>query len=181
MSEADDIIFNEQFLDGTDNEYILKSANMDDILSDLNLSIEDTAITKSIILGLEEEAAKAIKENICVCLPNMGNVQRDAFKDLLRQHNKELQFARKTMSKEDYKEYVKDLRRTLKNQAKEDYNKRKVLERYKRGKAKLFEDMCFKRGKAYANMYVQALLGLKTVEYNQEVQDQYDRINNNDI
>lgn len=177
MADVNDTIINEQFLDEIDNEYILKTVSTNEILADMNLNEIDAALTKTIILGIEEEAAKAIKENICVSLPNMGNVQRSYFKDLMQKHNKELQLARATMTKEEYKTYVKEVYRNLRNEAKTTYNKRKVFERFKRGRVKDFDKLVLKRGKHWANLYVQALLWLTPVEYNQDVQDQYDKIN----
>lgn len=177
MNEIDDTILNNEFIDSSNDIYTLKTVDIDDIIKDLKLSDEDEIITRSIILGIEYNAADTISNNLIASLPYVGTLQKDITKDLLQEHSEELKIARSTLDKESYKQYVRDLRKEIKDQIAADYNKRKYFESFKRSKNKLYNKLIIERGKAYADVYIYTRMLLKPIEFNQDIQDQYDRIN----
>lgn len=177
MANTNDIDINEQFVGDSFNEYVLQKVDINNIIPDLNLSDEESALVKSIILSLEEEASKCIKENLVVTLPNMGTIRRDNFNDVLRNHNKEIKFARANMTKEDFRDYMKDLRKAVRADIKESYLKRRLNEQIRRGKFKIYERLAVERGKTYAELYVKAIHWLRSVDYDPDVQKQFDIIN----
>lgn len=176
MAETNDAIIDEQFVDINVDDYVLQTVTVDNIISELNLSEDDAAITKSIICSLEHEASVAIKSNIIASLPYVGNIQKKIIKDRIKEHYKELQEVRASVSKEEYKQYVKDLRKQIRNDIVSEYNNRRVYNKFRNGYKKEYEKLVLSRGKAYADMYIQALFLLKVVPYDDDVQYQCDVI-----
>lgn len=177
MSEANDAVVNEQFVDLPNDEYILQTVNIDNIIKELNLNNDDADITRSIILNLEADAADAISNNVIASLPYVGNIQKNLIRQTMHGHNAELQMAKKQMTKEEYKEYAKEVRKQVREKIVSDYRERKIIHKLKKGSSKKYRKLVFEKGKAYADLYIQALFWLKAVEYNPDVQKQYDIIN----
>lgn len=170
------INYDEHFVDESTNNYILQTVDSNTILKELNISDEDTALTKSIIDTIEYEISNAIKKGLAASLPNVGVLQKDILRMKMSARKNEVQAARASMTKEEYKEYIKELRRTLKNEIQEEQHRRKRIRKIKQSYGKKYLEMVVNRGKAYADLYVESRFWFKTVEYNQEIQDQYDRI-----
>lgn len=173
----DDVIKNDELVDKIDETYLLQEVNLDIILNDLNISDTDKALTKSIIIGIESNAAEAIKEYLTVALPNVGTIQKDATRTLMKDRWQELQEARKSMPKDDYLEYAKKVRKEIKDELAENYRKRKVIEKFKRKNKKTYDKLAKRYGLAYANFYVQSIIWLHEIPYDDDIQKQYDIIN----
>lgn len=180
MAEIDntnETILNNLEIENSLNNYAIQTVNTDDILNSLKFhTIQERALVKSIIENLEEDIATGFKEGLIVAIPNIGTLWKDKLPEELRKRNKELWDKKHEISKEEFIEYVKDVRRDIKNQIKEDANKRKILNKTKYKFKKKYNELVVSRGKEYADVYICALLWLKPIDYNQEVQDQYDKI-----
>lgn len=171
-------IVNEDFIDESSNKYVLQIATIDNVLSELNLSEDDEAITKSIILNLECEASNAIKIGLIASIPSIGCVQKDLLKETLRKRSDELKAARASLSKEDYKNYVREVQAEIKADLKDKYLKRKLVDRIKKQSKKFYDTMVINRGMAYTNLYIASRLWIEHIPFNKEVQEQYDIIAN---
>lgn len=167
----------DQELDKFDETYVLQTVTMDTILEELHQSKDDTAITKSIILSLEEDIAKGIKDYLVVSLPLVGNVQKDATRTLMKDRWQELQDARKRMTKEEYIQYSKLVRKEIKDELANNYRQRKIIEKFRRKHKKLYDKYVKTRGFGYANLYVKSIIWLHDVIYDEAVQEAYDRLN----
>lgn len=176
MNAANEVNYDEQFVDLPNEEYILQTVEIDTIINELTNDDEEAALTKSIILNLEEEAAKTIKAGLIAQLPQVGKIQRNTIKDMMQTRNKELREARKVMSKEDYKVFAKKVRKEVKDNIEEEYNKRKIVEKYKRNLKHTYTNLVINRGKLYAELYIQAILNCKSIPFDKAVQEQYDRL-----
>lgn len=173
----DDTIKSDRLTDKLDETYILQEVTMDVILDDLHINSVERSITKSIILGIERDAAAAIKEHIVVSLPNVGNVLKDATQVKIKEHWQEIQEAKATLTKEKYKEFIKTLRKKIKDELAEQYRIRRTLEKFKRSHRKRYDEVCKIYGLAYGNLYLQSILWMTDIEFNPDVQEQYDRLN----
>ena len=175
MSKTTDFIVNEDVVNNSSIDYNLQVVDMEYILDNMNLTPEDRELTKDIILNLEAQEAEAISKGLITQLPNYGTIVIDNIKRELHKHNKEMILARKQMTKDEYKQYVKDLRKDIKNNITE--KRIKNIKRKKQQKnIKYFKKLIVNRGKAYVNMLYLAYDLLETIEFNQEVQDQYDKM-----
>lgn len=174
---SDTLNYDEEFVDNVDTRYILYTKTTDDIISELDITEEEKVLTKSIILGLEEEVAKNLKENKIVSIPNIGICKKKLEAIELRKHNTELRLARKTMSQEEYKSYARDVYKFVRNKVKAEEAKNKLLNKYRSIHKRKYNEYAITRGLAYANLYIQSLMWFKVIDFNQEIQDQYDKIN----
>lgn len=177
MARTTDVIDGSQFIDLIGTDYRLETVTTDNILSELELNEDEVALTKSIILSLEEEAAKTIKAGYIAQLPHVGTIQKDVVRDVLNSRRGDLNDAKKVMNKEEYKEFARQVYMESKNEVVEDYNKRKIVEKYKRNYKKLYTKLVINRGKLYADIYIEAILNLKSIPFDRAVQDQYDKLN----
>lgn len=171
-----DIEFNQDLIDDS-SIYSFNEVDQSIILDELDCDEEDKLTIKSIIDTIESQIAIHIKKGFIVNIPYIGNIQRSVLKDKLNTHNKELQLARSTMTKEDFKEYYKELRRQLKNEVKQEEHERKTIAKFRNKYKDFYITMAINRGRAYIELYIKSILWLSPIEYNQEIQDQYDRIN----
>ncbi|AXH74483.1 MAG: hypothetical protein KNU04_gp04 [crAssphage sp. isolate ctbg_1] len=177
MTDANRAIVDEQFVDISNDEYRLQTVDIDNILADLKLNEEDNALTKSVILDLERSIADTIKSGLIASLPQVGILQRNPVKDIMKARNKEIREAKANLSKEDYKVFAKKFRADIEDKVKQDYNKRKVANRFKYKLGKLYTKLAMERGKLYADIYIEALRNCKTIPFDRAIQDQYDRLN----
>lgn len=146
-----------------------------DILDDLNFkSANDYAICKDIILDLERFAAYNLKNEKNVALPFLGNMSIDfvkrklydfiktdsAWKAIAHSRNdaeavailkeKKGEFEREFRDKMEFDRIVKELKKT---------NKEK------------YERLCITCGKTYADIYMQSLLWLEEVPFDEEFEE----------
>lgn len=174
---TDDNNYDEQFVDNIDTRYFLLAKDTNAILAELDMTEEEKVLTKSIILGLEEEVAKNIKDNKIVSIPNIGICKKKLEPIELRKRNAELREARQKLSKEDYKEFARNIYKDVRNKTKAIEYKNKLLNKYKSIHKKKYDKYAITRGLTYANLYIKALLWFKVIDFDRAVQDQYDRIN----
>ena len=158
------------------NGYKLEVIRLNDVLTDINFVNEDELfICKDIIIQLEDKAASVIADNKTVALPYIGRLRKPLVKQEMNKQRKLLKLARQNMDDIDFKQYVKDTyyecvdkiaSKDLKNKIRKRLialNRKRYVEKYN-----LF-------GEFGANLWIESLLWLQPIEFNQEVQDVYDR------
>lgn len=163
------------------NGYQLEVIRPKDIYDSLGFdNLDDIEICKSIITQLESKAAEVLVQGGTVALPYVGRLRKPLVKQEVNKQRHLLKVARSVMDKEDYKQYKKDLYAECVDKiASEDekrlikrrliaLNKKRYLQKYK-----LF-------GEAGANLWIDSLMWLKGIEFNQEVQDVFDEIEANE-
>ena len=87
-----------------DDDYILIYKDINNILDDIGFQGDDRILCKSIIESLEKEASINIRKDKCVAIPHIGTIQKNWYRSKLISHYKDFKEARKTMTREEYKE-----------------------------------------------------------------------------
>ena len=89
-----------------DDDYILIYKDINNILDDIGFQGDDRILCKYIIENLEKEASINIRKDKCVAIPHIGTIQKNWYRSKLISHYKDFKEARKTMTREEYKEYT---------------------------------------------------------------------------
>lgn len=160
-----------------DLDYVEKDIN--DILEDIEFdNIDDELICKDIITHLETTAAEEIKNDKCVQLPFIGSIRKNPLRKVLDENRTAFKLVAKNFSKEDAKAHYASVFQEKKNELRlEDYKKAKLKEVRNRNKTK-YEQLYTHLGPAYANMYLNAILMMRMVEFNQDFEDKIRELNN---
>ena len=160
-----------------DLDYIEKDIN--DILEDINFNnIDDELICKDIITHLETTAAEEIKNDKCVQLPFIGSIRKNPLRKVLDDNRTAFKLVAKNLSKEDAKAHYASVFQEKKNELRlEDYRKAKLKEVRNKNKTK-YEQYYTHLGPAYANMYLNAILMMRMVEFNQDFEDRIRELSN---
>lgn len=160
-----------------DLDYVEKDIN--DILEDIEFdNIDDELICKDIITHLETTAAEEIKNDKCVQLPFIGSIRKNPLRKVLDENRTAFKFVAKNFSKEDAKAHYASVFQEKKNELRlEDYKKAKLKEVRNRNKTK-YEQLYTHLGPAYANMYLNAILMMRMVEFNQDFEDKIRELTN---
>lgn len=153
-----------------DLDYVEKDIN--DILEDIEFdNIDDELICKDIITHLETTAAEEIKNDKCVQLPFIGSIRKNPLRKVLDENRTAFKLVAKNFSKEDAKAHYASVFQEKKNELRlEDYKKAKLKEVRNRNKTK-YEQLYTHLGPAYANMYLNAILMMRMVEFDQDFED----------
>lgn len=160
-----------------DLDYVEK--NINDILEDIEFdNIDDELICKDIITHLETTAAEEIKNDKCVQLPFIGSIRKNPLRKVLDENRTAFKLVAKNFSKEDAKAHYASVFQEKKNELRlEDYKKAKLKEVRNRNKTK-YEQLYTHLGPAYANMYLNAILMMRMVEFDQDFEDKIRELNN---
>lgn len=160
-----------------DLDYVEKDIN--DILEDIEFdNIDDELICKDIITHLETTAAEEIKNDKCVQLPFIGSIRKNPLRKVLDENRTAFKLVAKNFSKEDAKAHYASVFQEKKNELRlEDYKKAKLKEVRNRNKTK-YEQLYTHLGPAYANMYINAILMMRMVEFNQDFEDKIRELTN---
>lgn len=163
------------------NGYALEVLREKDILADIDFkSDDDFNICKDIIFHLENKLAGVLKDGGTVSLPYVGRLRKPLVKQEYYKNRKLLKVARSVMTAEDYKGYKKDVYRecVAKISSKDKLNQ--LRRRIKALNRKRYNEKYKVFGERGANLWVESLLWLTPIEFNQEVQDVYDKIEANE-
>lgn len=160
-----------------DLDYVEKDIN--DILEDIEFdNIDDELICKDIITHLETTAAEEIKNDKCVQLPFIGSIRKNPLRKVLDENRTAFKLVAKNFNKEDAKAHYASVFQEKKNELRlEDYKKAKLKEVRNRNKTK-YEQLYTHLGPAYANMYLNAILMMRMVEFNQDFEDKIRELSN---
>lgn len=175
----DGIMTNEDInnIEEADNEYVIISKNISDILSDMDFEDEEEKILcESIITNLEKSAAASIREMKTVSLPYIGCLRINPIKRRFRDAKLHLSLMRKNMSKEDYKNYVRDTYRQFALEQKKIDEEKLIMTRIKRCNKKKYEELYKKLGRNYANMFIYSIRLLTPIDFDAEWEEQYQRL-----
>lgn len=160
-----------------DLDYIEK--DITSIISEIKFEKEDDdLLCKDIILHLENTAAEEIKNDKCVQLPFIGSIRKNPLRKVLDSNREAFKLARKQLEKDDFKAYCAEVFKDKKDELRlEDYRKAKVKEIRNKYKTK-YEQYFTHLGPAYANMFCNAILMMRMVEFDEEFEETYNRLRN---
>lgn len=158
-----------------DDDYILIYKDLNNILDDIGFQDEERILCKSIIESLEKEASINIRQNKCVAIPHIGTIQKNWYRTKLISHYKDFKEARKTMTKEEYKEYTAKVMEEEKQKHYEEEDKIKNERKFKKKLLPTWIKLSKKHSATYANLWLYAMSQLEIIEFDEEVEEIYER------
>lgn len=172
-------IVNSRLINELSDEDILIYKTIEDIINDIDYKDpQDAIVCKDIITHLEKNIAVELKNKKAVSLPYVGVLRDNPVIRAMQRHRLELKLARKQMDKDNYVEYAKEVFRSERRKINDEIKEKRYVQKFKRNNKKKYMQLLLTLGKTYADTYMYALSLLKEVEFNQEVQDHYDELNN---
>lgn len=165
-------------IESLDLDYAMITKNTNDILNDMDMNEDDELLTKSIITNLEKDVVTAVKNNQIAGIPQIGTVRKSPIRQAVMEHKEELKNARDRLTKEEYAVHLKEF---VTEERAKDIEKQVAKRVYRRTKIvnkKMYDKLVIANGFAHANLYIQSILWLDYVPFDEEVQDAFDRINN---
>lgn len=158
-----------------DDDYILIYKDINNILDDIGFQGDDRILCKSIIESLEKEASINIRKDKCVAIPHIGTIQKNWYRSKLISHYKDFKEARKTMTREEYKEYTAKVMEEEKQKHYEEEEKIKTEHKFKKKLLPTWIKLSKKHSAAYANLWLYAMGKLEIIEFDEEVEEIYER------
>ena len=158
-----------------DDDYILIYKDINNILDDIGFQGDDRILCKSIIESLEKEASINIRKDKCVAIPHIGTIQKNWYRSKLISHYKDFKEARKTMTREEYKEYTAKVMEEEKQKHYEEEEKIKTELKFKKKLLPIWIKLSKKHSAAYANLWLYAIGKLEIIEFDEEVEEIYER------
>lgn len=163
------------------NGYQLEIIRPKDIFNELGFNNnDDIEICKSIITQLETKAASILVQGKTVALPYIGRLRKPLVKQEINKQKHLLKVARNVMTKEDYKQYKKELYWECVDKIASIDDKRKLKRKLIAANRKRYIEKYNLFGEVGANLWIESLMFLTGVEFNQEVQDVFDEIEANE-
>lgn len=159
-------------------EIKLEVISKKDILEDLNLKYDEYTLIDSIITEFETIAAKYLKEGKGVQLPLIGSLRKSNVKNNVLKNNSLKDIKNNTSDKKEYKKIVSELFRKEYDKEKTEDKLRNIILKIKRNNKNKYNKLYNEFGESYAKLYLNSILWLKEVPYNEEVQKMYDMLNN---
>lgn len=157
--------------------YVIISKDTNDILNDMDFNNEDERLLcESIITNLEKDAASAIREMKTVSLPFIGCLRINPIKRKLRDAKLHLSLMRKNMSKDDYKQHVRDIVHEFGQEIDKADAEKLIMTKIRRNNKKRYDELYKKLGRAYAEMFIFSIRGLKEVPFDSEWEEYYQNL-----
>jgi DNA repair ATPase RecN len=163
------------------NKYgITNIVKSDDILNSITFDDEDyRIITKDIINEVERAASIAIIDEKCASVPFIGCIRKNLVSlNITRNHTNELKFARERMSADEFQDYRKEIVHEEWVKDRDNNNKKRKFTSTKNNNRYKYNKLCNSIGIAYANMFVRSITMLDYVPFDQDVEDAFQRLNN---
>lgn len=162
--------------DEVDIDYTLIYKDKNNILSDINFENEDDRlICEAIVDNLEKMAADEIKAGKNISLPFIGTIERNWYKEAIRNDYQEFREYKANHTEEEYKAYFKAKCEEYKANHAELEDKYKRNKRFKTSMLPKYINHCKNRGVAYANAWLKMIGSMKVVEFDPEIEEVYER------
>ena len=161
--------------------YALEVVRTNDILADIDFNnSDDFDICKDIILQLETKAAQVLKEGKTISLPYVGRLRKPLVKHEYLKNRTLLKVAKSVMTKEDYNQYKKETYKECVAKISSEDNLKKLRRRVIALNRKKYVQKYKLFGEVIANIWIESILWLQPIEFNQEIQDVFDKIEENE-
>lgn len=152
------------------SDFSIITKNTDDIISEAFKDENEKLLAKSIIENLEKDAVEGIKRGLTIKIPRIGNYRYNPIRKRIAEHYKDFKQARKSMTKEEYKEYVGgSIDKWKEEERNKNFDKLKV-KRYRSRFKKQYEYRALRFGILYASLWFRFLLEVKPVEFDIELE-----------
>lgn len=161
--------------------YKLEVVRLNDILEDIGFNKDyEIDICKDIITQLETKASQVLVQGGTVLLPYIGRLRKPLVKEEYQKNRKLLKVASSVMSAQDLRDYKHDLYWECVAKVESEDNCKKLRRRLIAKNRKQYLKKYELFGEFGANLWIETLLWLKPIEFNQEIQDVFDEIEANE-
>lgn len=161
--------------------YQLEVVRLKDILADINFANDDELdICKDIITQLETKASQILVQGGTVALPYVGRLRKPRVKEEYEKNRKLIKVAKTVMNPQDLRDYKHDLYWECVAKVESEDNCKKLRKRLIAKNRKRYVEKYKLFGEFGANLWIESLLWIKPVEFNQDVQDVFDEIEANE-
>lgn len=162
--------------DEVDLDYTLIYKDKLNILSDINFENEDDAlICEAIIDNLEKVASDNIKSGNNISIPFIGTIERNWYKEAIKNNYEDFKEYKANHTEEEYKEYFKSKCEEFKESHAELEDKYKRDKRFKTYMLPRYISHCKKHSVAYANAWLKMIGCMKVVEFDPDIEEVYER------
>lgn len=161
------------------NDYAVLVHPMKDVFELLKrdgVGDDDLLLYQSIILNLESLAAESLRNNLIISIPNFANIRKNPAQQAIIKHKTALKIARKSMSKDDYVHYAKSIAASAKLEDQRKQYRKRMYASTKTKNKKKYENLYINFGKAYANFWIESLLMMEIIPYNEEIEAAFKRL-----
>lgn len=161
--------------------YRLEVVRQKDIIADIeSFDDDDIDICKDIITQLETKASQILVQGGTVALPYVGRLRKPRVKEEYEKNRKLLKVASSVMNAQDLRDYKHDLYWECVAKVESEDNCKKLRRKLIAKNRKRYVEKYNLFGEFGANLWIETLLWLKPIEFNQDVQDVFDEIEANE-
>ena len=151
-----------------------------EVISEMEFeSEEDRILCLDIIENLEHHAAEEMKADKAVQIPYIGSFKRNRMYEKIGKHRDEFKLFRSTHNVTEYKEFAGGIVGEIVKELDEIDEKRVEFVRMKQRARKLYQRIYLTKGKDAAHKIIEALLRMKPIPFDQEVEDYWQEIYKN--
>lgn len=162
--------------DEIDIDYTLIYKDKTNILKELSFETNDEfLICEAIIDNLERDAANSIKSGNNISLPFIGTIERNWYKEAIRDNYKDFRDYKATHTEEEYKDYFKSKCEEFKDNHAIIEEKYKRDKRFKTSVLPRYINYCKKHSVIYANAWLKMIKGMTVVEFDPDIEEVYER------
>lgn len=159
---------------GVDNDSgAVVCKDMNNVLDDMNLSDKERLVTKSIILDIDSQIGDIIFNNGDARIPYIGTCSRPFNIKVVIKYRRELLEAARTMTKEDYADFVRKLYKREKEALKIDKQRLRRMEKFRNTYFKVYSRLYDRIGEEYANLWIYLRNKYSIVEFNPEREEEF--------
>lgn len=159
-----------------DLDYILIYKDRDLIIRDIGFTNEDDKlICEAIIDNLEQKAAQHIKNGDTISIPYLGTIERNWYKQSIRNKAQEFKEYKNSHNENEYKEYFKATCTQIVNSHNEEVDKLKREKRFKKLLLPKYINHCKKHSVVYANAWLKMISLMTVVEFDPDIEEVYER------
>lgn len=165
-----------------DNDYPIVVNDIEDILDAVSYkSLEDRVMCQSIIESMDKDIEELISTDKVANIPFIGCVRRNPVRKVIVDNFNNLRLAKTQLTKEQYKDHVRCLVNDAKERVREEDLYKRVTRKVRTKNKKKYEYYFLHYGKAYAELYLSAILMMNEVPFDAEVEEAFERLRNNEI
>lgn len=137
---------------------------------------KERVLCDNIISHLEKDMAIGFRELKIIQVPRIGTMRINPFYKDFQKAKKSFKEIRKSITKEEYKDYVKTVYRNIIKDNKEKDIVLAKLNKIKTRNKNKYDELSINLGRKYATFYIKAIYFLKPIDFDEEFEDYYNNL-----
>lgn len=156
------------------NGYQVIIKTKDDILDNMSFDTkEDKLLCSDIIDNLDKSIADGLRQQKIVQIPLIGCLRINPVRKEFNENRKALKAIRKSVNKDQYRQYIKDYIGELRNKQRAKDSYKLIITRIKKCNKKKYDYFARNLGYAYAELFIISVYWLKEVPFDAEWEEWY--------